>query len=277
MRRSRSTLAAAPVASRCTDPRGDDRCRDGTDASVIDAADGSRLGGRLGRDRRARSRWIPAAAVDPDPNAETKAHADDEAADAPDRPRTSSRKLPPAPTRAPRPSAEAVRMIKDGKRDLALTSLHALWKKSPKSSYIPFLLGNLYFDKLWWSVAMEHYKTAIVRERRLQAERRPHPEHRSGCWRAPRPARTADAFLRFDDQASGAAVPPDRRPRTIPTIMSARPLRPSPRRFAELAGPCGSCARRRKALTARGESVKSRALRQPPRIHLDAHDQSARP
>ena len=29
------------------------------------------------------------------------------------------------------------------------------------SAYIPFLLGNLYFDKRWWSVAMDHYSVAI--------------------------------------------------------------------------------------------------------------------
>jgi TolA-binding protein len=56
---------------------------------------------------------------------------------------------------------EAIALIKDGKRDTALASLRALWKKQPNSSYIPFLLGNLYFDQRWWSVAMDHYAIAI--------------------------------------------------------------------------------------------------------------------
>ena len=52
-------------------------------------------------------------------------------------------------------------MIKAGKKELALSSLRALWKKNPNSAYIPFLMGNLYFDKKWWSVAMDHYRAAI--------------------------------------------------------------------------------------------------------------------
>jgi hypothetical protein len=31
----------------------------------------------------------------------------------------------------------------------------------PASAYIPFLLGNLYYDQNWWTVAMEHYAAAI--------------------------------------------------------------------------------------------------------------------
>ena len=55
-------------------------------------------------------------------------------------------------------------MIKTGKKPLALSSLRLLWKKQPNSSYIPFLMGNLYFDKKWWSVSLDHYKTAIKKD-----------------------------------------------------------------------------------------------------------------
>jgi hypothetical protein len=54
-------------------------------------------------------------------------------------------------------------LIKEGKSELALSSLRALWKKSPRSGYIPFLLGNIYFDKSWWSIAMDHYRIAITK------------------------------------------------------------------------------------------------------------------
>ena len=37
-----------------------------------------------------------------------------------------------------------------------------LYKKQPKNAYIPFLLGNLYFDQRWWSVAMDNYRAAIT-------------------------------------------------------------------------------------------------------------------
>ena len=56
---------------------------------------------------------------------------------------------------------EAVQMIKDGKRGDALASLRALQKTNPRSSYIPFILGNLYFDQTWWGVALDYYGTAI--------------------------------------------------------------------------------------------------------------------
>jgi hypothetical protein len=55
----------------------------------------------------------------------------------------------------------AVALIQANKPDLALQSLKNLWKTNKNSAYIPFLLGNLYFDKAWWSVAMDHYKIAI--------------------------------------------------------------------------------------------------------------------
>jgi len=56
---------------------------------------------------------------------------------------------------------DAVLLIKAGKRQEALASLRILQKKTPKSAYIPFLLGSLYFDQTWWSVSMDNYAQAI--------------------------------------------------------------------------------------------------------------------
>jgi serine/threonine protein kinase len=100
----------------------------------------------------------PLTADNPDPQAGSNA-ADDQAPDAPDTIDESKVEEPP-PERA-KNVTEAIQMLKDGKRELARQSLHALWKKSPNSAQIPFLLGNIYNDKLWWSVAMDHYKIAI--------------------------------------------------------------------------------------------------------------------
>jgi serine/threonine-protein kinase len=105
----------------------------------------------------------PLAATNPDPTAD-KNEAEDEAADAPVTPEEVEKRLPSAPVRAST-VREAVQMLKDGKRDLALASLNALWKKNRKSAYIPFLLGNIYNDRMWWSVAMDHYKIAISKNR----------------------------------------------------------------------------------------------------------------
>ena len=102
----------------------------------------------------------PAAADDPNPNPETTT-ATDEAADAP----KSQAELDKTPVTVQpvlaKTVADAVQMIKDGQKELALNSLRVLWKDAPKSAYIPFLLGNLYFDKMWWGVAMDHYQAAI--------------------------------------------------------------------------------------------------------------------
>jgi hypothetical protein len=49
-----------------------------------------------------------------------------------------------------------------------MASLRALWKKTPNSAYIPFLLGNLYYDQRWWTVAMEHYTARDQEERQYR-------------------------------------------------------------------------------------------------------------
>lgn len=99
----------------------------------------------------------PLTADNPDPQAGSN-DAEDEAPDAPEQ--VDDTKVEAPPERA-KNVTEAIQMLKDGKRELARQSLHALWKKSPNSAQIPFLLGNIYNDKLWWSVAMDHYKIAI--------------------------------------------------------------------------------------------------------------------
>jgi predicted Zn-dependent protease len=90
---------------------------------------------------------------------------EDEDDDAPKSEEEIEKREPPAPVpQLARSVKEAVAMIKAGKKPLALSSLRVLWKKQPGSSYIPFLMGNLYFDKKWWSVSLDHYKTAIKRD-----------------------------------------------------------------------------------------------------------------
>jgi serine/threonine-protein kinase len=87
---------------------------------------------------------------------------DDEAADAPETEEDADKRAPKAPVLAAS-IHDAVQQIKDGKADLAIASLRALWKTNSRSAYIPFLLGNLYYDKLWWSVAMDHYRLTIAK------------------------------------------------------------------------------------------------------------------
>ncbi len=105
----------------------------------------------------------PTKAEDPDPTAGAPT-AEDEAADAPADTAAVEAHSPVAPSPAHATTvAGAVRLIKDGQRALALASLRTLARSNPRSAYIPFLLGNLYFDQQWWSVAMDHYRLAITR------------------------------------------------------------------------------------------------------------------
>jgi serine/threonine-protein kinase len=105
----------------------------------------------------------PSAVENPDQNAGSAA-PEDEDENAPKSEEEVEKIEPPPPPAAPqlaRTVHDAVLMIKAGDKELALTSLRVLWRSQPNSGYIPFLLGNLYFDKKWWSVALEHYGKAI--------------------------------------------------------------------------------------------------------------------
>ena len=56
---------------------------------------------------------------------------------------------------------EAVALIRAGKREQAIRALLMLKRKMPRSAYVPYLLGNLYFEKRWWTVGMDYYRAAI--------------------------------------------------------------------------------------------------------------------
>jgi eukaryotic-like serine/threonine-protein kinase len=105
----------------------------------------------------------PSKAVDLDPVAKGSAveQPQDEAPDAPKTVEEVEKKPAPPQPQLATTLHDAVELIQQGKRDLALASLRQLRKKSPKSSYIPFLLGNLYYDQRWWSVSMDDYAAAI--------------------------------------------------------------------------------------------------------------------
>jgi serine/threonine-protein kinase len=115
----------------------------------------------------------PTKAEDPAPASTRPASGAEEAANAP---RTSEeierhqreKRAPAAPALATTIEA-AVRLIQDGKHDLAMASLQELGKRIPASAYIPFLLGNLYYDQRWWTVAMDHYALAIKKNTQYRA------------------------------------------------------------------------------------------------------------
>jgi eukaryotic-like serine/threonine-protein kinase len=111
----------------------------------------------------------PEVAANPAPEDPNKPEIDDEAEDAPKSDQEVEAHVVKVEKQAPvKPQLAttikgAVRLIESNQDELAIASLREIWKKAPKSAYIPFLLGNLYFDKRWWSVSMDHYKIAIAK------------------------------------------------------------------------------------------------------------------
>jgi len=136
----------------------------------------------------------PATADNPAP-AKATPDDDDEAANAPKTTEEAEKHAPPTPAIATTLPA-AIQLIKEGKREQAIASLTALWKKTPNSSSIPFLLGNLYFDQHWWSVALEHYTAAIKKN----ADYRANPTLNHNVIRmlaSPKTSRMAQGFLKY--------------------------------------------------------------------------------
>jgi len=107
----------------------------------------------------------PNTVEDLDPQKGSAEQAATEAADEPESGSAAEAKAPEPPPgnviKRATTVREALQLIKDGQREVALASLTRLHREQPKSSLIPFLIGNLYFDKLWWSAAMDNYQEAI--------------------------------------------------------------------------------------------------------------------
>jgi hypothetical protein len=81
-------------------------------------------------------------------------------------------------TATPAPPSPPIRSIRDakaaideGRREDAIRGLRRLARKRPKSAYIPYLLGQLYYEKLWVTPAMEAYATAIANDRSYRKKR----------------------------------------------------------------------------------------------------------
>ncbi len=67
--------------------------------------------------------------------------------------------------------ADVETLIQSGDRDGAIKGLQLLRASEPENPRLPYLLGNLFFEKRWWADGMERYKDAI----RLDSEYRKDP------------------------------------------------------------------------------------------------------
>ncbi|MDB4989223.1 MAG: sps1B [Myxococcaceae bacterium] len=61
----------------------------------------------------------------------------------------------------PRSISDVHTLIEKGKSDAAIESLKQLRKNSPQNPYLPYLLGDLYFSRGWWSDGLSKYREAI--------------------------------------------------------------------------------------------------------------------
>lgn len=56
-------------------------------------------------------------------------------------------------------------LLRAGRRDEAVAGLEKLRRKHPKNAYVAYLLGNLYFERRWWTDGMKAYRAAIQNNR----------------------------------------------------------------------------------------------------------------
>ncbi len=147
--------AAAPAVG-----SGSDMVAAGSGSAVVAVGSGSAVGSAGSGEE---IEMDPNTAEDLDPEKGSAEVAATEAADEPESGSAAEAKAPEPPPAVKKATTlhEAVQLIKEGQRETALAALARLHRENPKSSYIPFLMGNLYFDKLWWSAAMDNYQEAI--------------------------------------------------------------------------------------------------------------------
>src|SRR5439155_16205113 len=166
---SRSDLAAPAVAERPADAAVKEEgagaaAKDHATAAKDTAAKDSAAKDTAAKDSAAKDAGTSVANAD-DEDDDTAARADDGSNE-------NDRAPPPEPAAAP-PPASSVRsinevrsLIKKGNLDGALAGLYRLRRSRPtpsasKSSEIASLIGDVYFDRKWWTDGLREYRFAI--------------------------------------------------------------------------------------------------------------------
>jgi hypothetical protein len=83
-----------------------------------------------------------------------------------DAPETQPKPVPAKPVTS---VADAQALITAGKKLEAIVGLQKLWRDNPKSAYIPYLLGNLYFERLWYTQGLQAYAGAVAADHSYRA------------------------------------------------------------------------------------------------------------
>src|SRR5262249_34422536 len=61
--------------------------------------------------------------------------------------------------------ADVQELVAAGRREEAIVGLERLRRTSPKNAYFAYYLGNLYFQRKWWTDGLESYEAAIAQNR----------------------------------------------------------------------------------------------------------------
>jgi hypothetical protein len=106
----------------------------------------------------------PPAEADAEPDEPDEPAATDEVK-GPDAPGPAPIAAPPAPTTpgsGPAPTIkDAERLVKAGNKDEAYRALVRVRRDNPKSAYVHYMLGNVQFDKLYYSDGLDSYGAAL--------------------------------------------------------------------------------------------------------------------
>jgi serine/threonine-protein kinase len=103
----------------------------------------------------------------PEPDAEPDEPAATDDVKGPDAPGPEPIAAPPQPTPDPGPEPtikDAERLVKAGATDAAYRALTRLRRENPKFAYVHYMLGNVQFDKLYYSDGLDSYDAALTIE-----------------------------------------------------------------------------------------------------------------
>jgi serine/threonine-protein kinase len=120
-----------------------------------------------GAQTTARKPTLPAQSKQPAQSAAATSDGQAAAATAPEQaPATAQSPKPPEPAVATEPVVDSIadveRLIQQGRREDAIQGILRLRRTTfPRSGYLAYLLGNLYFDKTYWDDGLDAYLDAV--------------------------------------------------------------------------------------------------------------------
>jgi tetratricopeptide (TPR) repeat protein len=102
--------------------------------------------------------------------------------------------------------AQVKSLIKRGKLDAAIRGIQQLRRKTPRAANLPYMLGNLYFDKHWWSDGLAKYREAIKMAPSYRANGRIHRDAIRALGEDKTYARARALLVRDNGRAAGPAL-----------------------------------------------------------------------